>query len=187
VKEIKKLEAIACVQSPHLQRSKCYGMEKFKCWPARLAQNVLDAHIHLDVYSGLGLPLGWLLSHETEHPGKYAIVAWEGDSREVLQSFPEDVRHNFGFELWQLQQGERPSGYSPLPSIGPGVFELRDQDERRRYRVVYLSRVNDVVYVLHCFEKKSREMPRRDFEKAKQRLKAVRARLAEEKKHEKGR
>jgi phage-related protein len=42
-----------------------------------------------------------------------------------------------------------------------------------------------VVYVLHCFEKKSREMPRRDFEKAKQRLNAVKARLAEEKKHEK--
>jgi phage-related protein len=128
-----------------------------------------------------------IVNYETEHPGKYATVAWEGDSREILQSFPDDVRHNFGFELWQLQQGERPSGYRPLPSIGPGVFELRDQDERSWYRVVYLSRVNDVIYVLHCFEKKSREMPRRDFEKAKQRLKAVRARLAEEKKHEKGR
>jgi phage-related protein len=42
-----------------------------------------------------------------------------------------------------------------------------------------------VIYVLHCFEKKSREMPKREFEKAKQRLKAVKARLAEEKKHEK--
>jgi phage-related protein len=48
-----------------------------------------------------------------------------------------------------------------------------------------LSRINDVIYVLHCFEKKSREMPRRDFEAAKRRLKAVKARLAEEKKHEK--
>lgn len=115
-----------------------------------------------------------------------AAVAWEGDSREVLQSFPEDVRQNFGFELWQLQQGERPSNYRPLPSIGTGVFELRDQDERAWYRVVYLSRINDMIYILHCFEKKSREMPRKDFEKAKQRLKAVKARLAAEKKHEKG-
>lgn len=115
-----------------------------------------------------------------------AAVAWEGDSREVLQSFPEDVRQNFGFELWQLQQGERPSNYRPLPSIGTGVFELRDQDERAWYRVVYLSRINDVIYILHCFDKKSREMPRKDFEKAKQRLKAVKARLAAEKKHEKG-
>lgn len=41
-----------------------------------------------------------------------------------------------------------------------------------------------MIYVLHCFEKKSQEMPRKDFEKARQRLKAVKARLAEEK-HEK--
>jgi len=112
-------------------------------------------------------------------------VVWEGDSRHVLSDFPESVKQNLGFQLWQLQQGERPSDSRPLPSIGRGVFELRDQDERAWYRVIYLSRINDVIYVLHCFEKKSREMPRKDFEKAKQRLKAVRARWAEEKKHEK--
>ena len=105
------------------------------------------------------------------------MVAWEGNSREVLQSLPEAARQNLGFELWRLQQGEQPSDYRPLPSIGPGVFELRDQDERAWYRLIYLSRIKDVIYVLHCFEKKGREMPRRDFEMAKQRLKAVRARL----------
>lgn len=107
-----------------------------------------------------------------------ATIAWEGDSREVLQSFPDGVRQNLGFQLWQLQQCERPADYRPLPSIGSGVFELRDQDERAWYRVVYLSRINDVIYVLHCFEKKSREMPRRDFETAKRRFKAVKSRLA---------
>jgi len=121
---------------------------------------------------------------EDEKP-KLASIAWEGDSREVLKALPEAVTENFGFELWQLQQGERPRDYRPLPSIGPGVFELRDQDERTWYRVVYLSRIEDVIYVLHCFEKKSREMPKKDFEKAKRRLKAVKSRLAEEKKREK--
>ena len=124
------------------------------------------------------------MSNEAEQP-KYATVAWEGGSREVLSAFPEGVKQNLGFELWRLQQGIKPGDYRPLPSIGTGVFELRDQDERAWYRVVYLSRINDVIYVLHCFEKKSREMPRKEFEKAKQRLKAVRARLAEEKKREK--
>ncbi len=62
--------------------------------------------------------------------------------------------------------------------MGVGVFELRDQDERAWYRIVYLSRTNDVIYVLHCFEKKSREIPRREFEVAKQRLKNVKARLS---------
>jgi phage-related protein len=116
---------------------------------------------------------------------RYASVAWEGDSKEVLSGFPAGVKQNLGFELWQLQQGERPTDYRPLSSIGSGVFELRDQDERAWYRAVYLSRINDVIHVLHCFEKKSREMPRKDFEKAKQRLKAVRARLAGERKREK--
>ena len=124
------------------------------------------------------------MSDQLEKP-QHAAVAWEGDSREVLHSFSDGVRQNLGFQLWQLQQGERPADYRPLPSIGAGVFELRDQDERAWYRVVYLSRINDAIHVLHCFEKKSRAMPRRDFETAKRRLKAVKARLAEEKKHEK--
>jgi len=85
-----------------------------------------------------------LVIAEGERP-KYAAVVWEGNSREVLQAFPEDVKQNFGFELWQLQQGERPGDYRPLPSIGTGVFELRDQDERAWYRVIYLSRINDVI------------------------------------------
>lgn len=124
------------------------------------------------------------MSLETRRP-RYAAVVWEGDSREVLCGFPQKVRQNFGFELWRLQQGERPMDYRPLPSIGTGVFELRDQDERSWYRLVYLARVDDVIYVLHCFEKKSREMPGKDFEKAKRRWKAVKARLDEEKKREK--
>jgi phage-related protein len=124
------------------------------------------------------------VSDEVED-SRLATIAWEGDSREVLKGFPEGVRQDFGFELWQLQLGERPSDYRPLPSIGAGVYELRDQDPRAWYRVVYLSRTNNVIYVLHCFEKKSREMPRKDFEKAKQRFKAVKARLAGDKRHEK--
>jgi phage-related protein len=120
---------------------------------------------------------------ELQEP-ELAIVVWEGDSRDVLRTFPEGVKENLGFELWTLQQGERPTHYRPLASVGPGVFELRDQDERAWYRVVYLSRVEGVIYVLHCFEKKSRDMPRKDFELAKRRLKAVRARLAEEKRRE---
>jgi phage-related protein len=112
------------------------------------------------------------MSDESERP-RLAEIVWESDSKEVLRSFPEAVIQDFGFELWQLQQGERPRNYRPLPSVGPGVFELRDQDERGWYRVVYLSRIDDVIYVLHCFEKKSREMPARDFQKSKQRFKAV--------------
>jgi phage-related protein len=117
------------------------------------------------------------VSDQTEASKTFATVVWEGDSRKILQSFPETARQNLGFDLWRLQQGERPSDFRPLPSIGAGVYELRDQDERAWYRVIYLSRIRDVIHVLHCFEKKSREMPRREFETARRRLQAARARL----------
>jgi phage-related protein len=134
----------------------------------------------------ISLPLAVIVGFVSVETGSIGLanIAWEGNSREVLSDFPERVKQNLGFELWRLQQGDRPSDYRPLPSIGTGVFELRAQDERAWYRVVYLARIRNVIYVLHCFEKKSREMPGRDFETAKKRLKAVRARLAEEKKHE---
>jgi phage-related protein len=114
---------------------------------------------------------------------KDAVIAWEGNSREVISSFPDEAKHNLGFDLRLLQQGQQPTDYRAMSSIGPGVFELRDQDERAWYRVIYLSRVRDVIHVLHCFEKRSRQTPLREINVARQRLKAVRARMIEEKKH----
>jgi len=114
---------------------------------------------------------------------KDAVIAWEGDSKEVLSSFPGAAKRNLGFDLRLLQQGEQPMDYRPITSIGPGVFELRDQDERAWYRVIYLSRVRDVIHVLHCFEKRSRETPTREIRTARQRLKGVRTRMAQEKKY----
>jgi len=116
---------------------------------------------------------------------KDAVIAWEGDSKEVLSSFPEAAKHNLGFDLRLLQQGHQPTDYRPMSSTGPGVYELRDQDERAWYRVIYLSKVRDVIHVLHCFEKRSRETPMKEINTARQRLKAVRARMVEDKKEKK--
>jgi phage-related protein len=110
-----------------------------------------------------------------------AIVAWEGNSKEVISGFPDEVKQNLGFQLRLLQRGDQPTDYRPMPSIGPGVFELRDEDERSWYRVIYLSRIRDTVHVLHCFEKKSRETPQKEINTARRRLRVVRARVLEEK------
>jgi phage-related protein len=112
-----------------------------------------------------------------------AAIAWEGDSKSVISSFPDAARDNLGFDLRLLQQGQQPTDYRPMSSIGPGVFELRDQDDRAWYRVIYLSRVRGVIHVLHCFEKRSRETPMKEINTARQRLKAVRARAIQEMKH----
>lgn len=112
-----------------------------------------------------------------------AVISWEGDSKEVISSFPDVPKSNLGFGLRLLQKGQQPRDYRPMGSIGPGVFELRDQDERAWYRVIYLSRVRGVIHVLHCFEKKSRETPLKEINTARRRLKDVRARMIEEQKH----
>lgn len=64
-----------------------------------------------------------------------------------------------------------------MPSVGKGVWELKDGDARTWYRVMYLTRINNIVHVLHCFEKDSRKTDKRDIAVAKTRLSEVQQRL----------
>ena len=107
-----------------------------------------------------------------------AEIAWEGDSKEVLSEFPSEVKRTFGFSLRRLQNGELPRcGMRSMASVGKGVWELKTGDDRTWYRVMYLSQIHGVIYVLHTFEKDSTKTDRRDIEIAKDRLKVVRERL----------
>ena len=115
-----------------------------------------------------------------------AELHFEGDSLEVLSSFPDQVKRALGFSLRQLQIGGEPTSQTRnMSSIGSGVFELKEADERAWYRAIYLSKVGNTIYVLHCFEKESRKTDRRDLEVASQRFKLVRQRLQEQRSHEK--
>jgi phage-related protein len=64
-----------------------------------------------------------------------------------------------------------------MESIGKGVWELKTSDERTWYRLIYLARIGDALYVLHAFEKISRKTDSRDLEIAKSRMKSVLAEL----------
>lgn len=115
-----------------------------------------------------------------------AEIHFEGDSLEVLSGFPDEIKRRLGFSLRQLQIGRQPtSATRGMASIGAGAFELKEADERAWYRTICLSRVGNVIYVLHCFEKDSRKTDRRDVEVARNRLKMVRQRLKEQTAHEK--
>lgn len=116
----------------------------------------------------------------------FAELDFEGDSLEVLSAFPPAVRQALGFSLWQLQLGLEPACQTRgMSSIGAGVYELKESDERTWYRAIYLAKVRDVIHVLHCFEKDSRKTDRRDIEVARQRLKMVKERIQERRAHEK--
>ncbi|MGA2085065.1 MAG: type II toxin-antitoxin system RelE/ParE family toxin [Terracidiphilus sp.] len=116
----------------------------------------------------------------------FAELNFEGDSLEVLSTFPPAVRQALGFSLWQLQIGLKPACQTrSMNSIGASVFELKEADERTWYRVIYLSKVGNAIHVLHCFEKDSRKTDRRDVELARQRLKRVKQRIQEQRANEK--
>jgi phage-related protein len=60
-----------------------------------------------------------------------------------------------------------------MPSVGTGVEELRVSDDSGTYRVIYLARFAEAVYVLHVFQKKTRATSARDLELARIRYAAL--------------
>ena len=109
-----------------------------------------------------------------------AEIHWEGDSKEVLSGFPRDVKLSLGYSLRRLQNGEFPACETrSMASIGKGVWELKESDERAWYRVMYLTKIGGVIHVLHCFEKESRRTDKRDVATARARMKQVLKRIQE--------
>ncbi|MGC1461017.1 MAG: type II toxin-antitoxin system RelE/ParE family toxin [Terracidiphilus sp.] len=97
-----------------------------------------------------------------------------GDAKEVLSAFLGEIKSVLGYSLRRLQKGLLPDcDARRMESIGKGVWELKTSDERTWYRVMYLTRIGDALYVLHAFEKSSRKTDRRDLEIAKSRLRLV--------------
>ena len=80
-----------------------------------------------------------------------------GDSMDALRGFPQSVRRNAGFQLDKVQHGKEPDNWKPMKAIGSGVQEIRLRDEAGAFRVIYLAKLEDAVYVLHCFQKKRRK------------------------------
>ena len=100
-------------------------------------------------------------------------LRWLGSSLEDVRSFPADARRQAGYELFQVQNGLEPSAWKPMPSVGPGVQEIRIE-VGTAYRVFYVAKLPEAVYVLHGFEKRTRQTARRDIELARQRLSELR-------------
>ena len=114
-------------------------------------------------------------------------IRWMGDTHEQLCAFPTAVRHNLGGDLRRLQNGLRPLDGGPMPGIGAGVFELRDEDLGSWYRLIYLKQTKRTIYVLHCFAKTSNQTSRQDVSTASTRLAQVNEELLEERKDAKRR
>jgi phage-related protein len=116
-----------------------------------------------------------------------AEIHWEGNSKEVLQGWPKPIRLDFGLALNEMQEGGRPTlDARPMPTVGKGVFELKTDDQATWYRLMYIARIHNVIYVLDCFEKDSRKTERKDLARSQTRYKQVQERLREERRDVKG-
>jgi phage-related protein len=116
-----------------------------------------------------------------------AELVWEGDSLDVVRAFPAEIRKELGEDIRRVQCGARPKDGRPMKSIGKGVAELRQRDDGGWYRTIYLSVVAGKLHILHSFVKKGAKTSPKDLSIAEARLKAVRARLLQEKKDATGR
>jgi phage-related protein len=89
-----------------------------------------------------------------------------GYSLDVLRSFPVAAKREAGYQLDRVQQGLDPTDWKPMPSIDTGVREIRIMHEGQ-YRLIYVARFVDTVYVLHAFQKKTQKTRKQDIDAAK--------------------
>ena len=97
---------------------------------------------------------------------------WFGDSRARVKDFPADARRVTGYELEKIQDGREPDDWKPMPSVGLGVNEVRVWTGDA-FRLIYLAKFAEAVYVLHAFQKKSEKTAQADIELARRRFRAL--------------
>ncbi|MFY4727607.1 type II toxin-antitoxin system RelE/ParE family toxin [Nitrospira sp. BLG_2] len=96
-------------------------------------------------------------------------VHFVGSSWEDMRALPESVRETAGHQLFKVQQGKEPDDWKPMSIVGAGVNEIRVRDESGAYRVLYVAKFEEAVYVLHVFEKRSQKARKGDIQLAKAR------------------
>ena len=89
-----------------------------------------------------------------------------GSSLKNLRALPDYTRQEAGHQLHQVQIGLEPDDWKPMNSVGQGVNEIRIWDTAGTFRVLYVAKFADAVYVLHCFQKKSEQTSKADLDLA---------------------
>ena len=95
-----------------------------------------------------------------------------GSSLDDLRSFPVEARRQAGFELYAIQRDLEPLDWKPMKTVGSGVREIRIR-VLGEWRVLYVAKFADAVYVLHAFQKKTQKTRRNDLEIAQRRYKQI--------------
>ena len=100
-------------------------------------------------------------------------IRWAGSAYNDLLAFPEDSRREAGFQLGKVQAGLDPADWKPFDDVGAGTREIRIKDASGIYRVMYVAKFEEAIYVLHCFQKKTQTTSKQDKAIAEARYRAV--------------
>ena len=95
-----------------------------------------------------------------------------GSSQTDLAAFPEDAKREAGFDLWQVQLGLMPKDFKPMPTVGAGAYEVRIK-VGGQWRVIFVAKHAEAVYVLHCFRKTTPKTAQTDIDLAAKRYKLI--------------
>lgn len=96
-------------------------------------------------------------------------LRWVGSSLDDIRAFPKVARREVGYQLRRVQAGLLPADWKPMAGVGPGVAEIRIHSDVE-HRVFYVAKFGEAIYVLHAFEKRSRQTRQVDLELARKRL-----------------
>jgi phage-related protein len=99
-------------------------------------------------------------------------IVWVGDSLARVRAFSADAKRELGYQLERVQDEREPADWKPMPSVGAGVNEIRARIGGA-YRVIYVAKFREAIYVLHAFQKKSSKTARRDIELARDRFRVL--------------
>jgi phage-related protein len=104
---------------------------------------------------------------------KPKLLEFRGNSLDDLRAFPLLVRRDAGHQLDHVQNGSEPDDWKPMSSVGQGVREIRLRDLTGAFRVIYIAKFADAVYVLHCFQKKTQKTSKSDLSLAESRYREL--------------
>jgi len=100
-------------------------------------------------------------------------IYWVGTSLKDLLAFPVEVKQEAGYQLHRVQNGLEPGSWKPFQQIGSGFEEVRISESKNIYRIMYVAKLANKIYVLHSFQKKTQKTSLKDIDIAKARYKAI--------------
>jgi len=96
-------------------------------------------------------------------------VEFRGSALDDLRDFPRGARREAGHQIDQVQQGREPDDWKPMNAFGQGVREIRIREEEGAFRVIYVAKFEDAIYVLHCVQKQTQKTRKADLDLATKR------------------